>query len=60
MNFLKKLTLSLILLFSISGSLNAADEGQLRFGFDLGFSPVDLEAEKTAQEISADAAAWHF
>jgi hypothetical protein len=52
MNILKKLSLSLVLLFSISGSLHAADEGQLRFGFDLGFSPVDLEAEKTAQEIA--------
>ena len=52
MNFIKKLSFSLILLFSISGSLHAADEGQLRFGFDLGFAPVDLEAEKTAQEIA--------
>ena len=41
MNILKKLSLSLILLFSISGSLHAADEGQLRFGFDLGFAPVE-------------------
>ena len=52
MNILKKLFLTLVILFSISGSLYAADEGQLRFGFDFGFSPVDLEAEKTAQEIS--------
>ena len=52
MNILKKLFLTLVLLFSISGSLNAADEGQLRFGIDFGFSPVDLEAEKTAQEIA--------
>ena len=52
MNILKKLFLTLVLLFSISGSLYAADEGQLRFGFDIGFIPVDLEAEKTAQEIA--------
>ena len=48
----KKLFLFLILCFGISGPINAADEGQLRFGIDLGFAPVDLEAEKTAQEIA--------
>ena len=48
----KKLFLFLILSFGISGPINAADEGQLRFGIDFGFAPVDLEAEKTAQEIA--------
>jgi hypothetical protein len=52
MNILKKLSLSLILLFSISGSLNAAEEGQTRFGIELGWAPVDLEAEKTAQQLA--------
>jgi hypothetical protein len=52
MNLLKKLFLSLILLFSISGSLNAAEEGQTRFGIELGWAPVNLEAEKTAQQLA--------
>ena len=55
MNFLKKLSFILIILLGVSSPLKAADEGQLRFGLDIGFAPVDLEAEKTAQEI-ADAA----
>ena len=50
--FSKKVFSLLIIIFATSGSVNAADVGQLRFGFDAGFSPVDLEAEKTAQELA--------
>ena len=49
---MKKLFLTFFLIFGLSGISNAADEGQFRFGADLGFSPVDLEAEKTAQELA--------
>ena len=55
MKFLKKISLIFILFLGITSPLKAADEGQFRFGLDVGFAPVDLEAEKTAQEI-ADAA----
>ena len=49
---MKKLFLTFFLILGLSGTSNAADEGQFRFGADLGFSPVDLEAEKTAQELA--------
>ena len=48
---MKKTLLLFIILFS---SLNfaVAGEGEFRIGAELGWSPVDLEAEKTAQELA--------
>jgi hypothetical protein len=44
------LKLSIILMF-LSGLANA-QEGTLRLGVELGYSPVELEAEETAQYIA--------
>ena len=52
MDNLKKIFLVVFLFISTSGFLNAAEEGQFKLGAELGFSPVDLEAEKTAQELA--------
>ena len=49
---MKKILITIFILFGFSGTLSAADQGQMRFGVELGFSPVDLEAEKTAQELA--------
>ncbi len=49
---MKKIFLTIFLVFGLTGVSNAADEGQFRFGAELGYSPVDLEAEKTAQELA--------
>ena len=49
---MKKILITILILFGFSGTLSAADQGQMRFGVELGFSPVDLEAEKTAQELA--------
>ena len=52
MNIIKKLLLIITLPILVSGPLKAADQGQIKIGIEGGFSPVDLEAEKTAQEIA--------
>tara|TARA_B100000989_G_scaffold15253_1_gene10224 strand:- start:64 stop:648 length:585 start_codon:yes stop_codon:yes gene_type:complete len=49
---MKKILITFLILFGFSSTLSAADQGQMRFGVEFGFSPVDLEAEKTAQELA--------
>ena len=49
---MKKYLIILLFIFGFSGTLNAANEGQIRFGAELGFAPVDLEAEETAQQLA--------
>ena len=48
---MKKITYILIILFG-TFSLSNAEEGQFRFGVELGWSPIELEADKTAQAIA--------
>tara|TARA_B110000503_G_scaffold118760_1_gene179954 strand:+ start:183 stop:767 length:585 start_codon:yes stop_codon:yes gene_type:complete len=48
---MKKITYILIILFG-TFSLSNAEEGQFRFGVELGWTPVEIEAEKTAQAIA--------
>ncbi len=48
----KNITLTaLVAFFSVFLSIQA-EEGQLRGGVEVGFSPVDLEAEETAQQLA--------
>ena len=49
---MKKILITILILFGFSGALRAADQGQMRFGVEFGFSPVDLEAEQTAQQLA--------
>ena len=49
---MKKIFLIFLFIFGLSSIVNAAEQGQTRFGVELGISPVELEAEKTAQELA--------
>ena len=49
---MKKIIIILAFVFGFSGIINAAEQGQMTFGVEIGWSPVDLEAEKTAQELA--------
>ena len=49
---MKKIIIILAFVFGFSGIINAAEQGQMKFGVEIGWSPVDLEAEKTAQELA--------
>ena len=48
---MKKLLLTIIIVFGYS-NVTYAEEGQFRFGVELGWTPVEIEAEKTAQAIA--------
>ena len=48
---MKKITYMLIILFG-TFSLSYAEEGQMRLGVELGWTPMELEAEETAQVIA--------
>jgi hypothetical protein len=48
---MKKLLLTIIIVFGFS-NVTYAEEGQFRFGVELGWTPVEIEAEKTAQAIA--------
>ena len=48
---MKKLIYIAILIFGFS-NLATAEEGQFRFGIELGWTPMDIEAEETAQAIA--------
>ena len=50
--FMKKILLIFLFIFGLTSIANAAEQGQTRFGVELGISPVELEAEKTAQELA--------
>ena len=39
-------------MFGFSNLINAAEEGQFRGGIELGWTPIEIEAEKTAQAIA--------
>ena len=49
---MKKLLLTIIIIFGFSNATYAAEEGQFRFGVELGWSPIELEADDTAQAIA--------
>ena len=48
---MKKIVILFLFLFS-SLNIAGAVEGEYRMGAEFGWSPVDLEAEKTAQELA--------
>ena len=48
---MKKLIYIALLIFGFSNLANA-EEGQFRFGIELGWTPMDIEAEETAQAIA--------
>ena len=48
---MKKLLLTIIIVFGFF-LRTYAEEGQFRFGVELGWTPVEIEAEKTAQAIA--------
>jgi len=48
---MKKIIYILLLTFGVAGLLNA-EEGKFRYGVELGWTPIELEAEKTAQSIA--------
>jgi len=48
---MKKIVIIFLFLFS-SFNIAKAVEGEYRMGVEFGWSPVDLEAEKTAQELA--------
>ena len=48
---MKKILILFLFLFSTFNIANAV-EGEYRMGVEFGWSPVDLEAEKTAQELA--------
>jgi len=48
---MKKLIYIAILIFGFS-NLATAEEGQFGFGIELGWTPIDIEAEETAQSIA--------
>ena len=48
---MKKLIYIAILIFGLS-NLATAEEGQFGFGIELGWTPIDIEAEETAQSIA--------
>ena len=47
-----KKILSIILIIFLSNSMTYAGEGEFSFGIEGGYSAVDLESEKSAQEIA--------
>ena len=47
-----KKILKILVLLSFFTSLANAEQGQVRIGAELGWSPIDLEAEDTAQSIA--------
>ena len=49
---MKKIIYIAILMFGFSNLTNAAEEGQFRGGVELGWTPIEIEAEKTAQAIA--------
>ena len=49
---MKKIIYIALLMFGFSNLINAAEEGQFRGGIELGWTPVEIEAEKTAQAIA--------
>lgn len=49
---MKKIIYIALLMFGFSNLINAAEEGQFSFGLEGGYSAVDLESEKSAQEIA--------
>ena len=48
---MKKFIYIALLIFGFSNLVNA-EEGQFRFGIELGWTPIDIEAEETAQAIA--------
>ena len=48
---MKKIIYIALLMFGFSNLINA-EEGQFRGGLELGWTPVEIEAEKTAQAIA--------
>ena len=49
---MKKIIYIALLMFGFSNLVNAAEEGQFRGGIELGWTPIEIEAEKTAQSIA--------
>jgi len=49
---MKKIIYIALLMFGFSNFVNAAEEGQFRGGIELGWTPIEIEAEKTAQAIA--------
>ena len=49
---MKKILLTIIIIFGFSNLTYATEEGQFRFGVELGWSPIELEADDTAQAIA--------
>ena len=49
---MKKTLVVILGLILFSSQSLKADEGQFRFGIELGWTPVEIEAEKTAQAIA--------
>ena len=49
---MKKLIYVVLLTFGFSNLINAAEEGQFSGGIEFGWTPVEIEAEKTAQAIA--------
>ena len=47
-----KNVIKIIFLLSFFSSVANAEQGDFRFGVELGWSPVDLDAENTAQKIA--------
>ena len=48
---MKKIIYIALLMFGFSNLINA-EEGQFRGGIELGWTPIEIEAEKTAQAIA--------
>ena len=48
---MKKIIYIALLMFGFSNLINA-EEGQFRGGIELGYTPIEIEAEKTAQAIA--------
>jgi len=49
---MKKLLITVFIMLGFSNLTYAAEEGQFRFGVELGWTPIEIEAEKTAQAIA--------
>jgi hypothetical protein len=49
---MKKILITVFIMLGFSNLTYAAEEGQFRFGVELGWTPVEIEAEKTAQAIA--------
>ena len=48
---MKKIIYIALLIFGFSNLVNA-EEGEFKLGVELGWTPVEIEAEKTAQAIA--------